>query len=123
MSRDGEIVGLHSSNNGRSCTIHDCCGDHLALGDLIRFKLDIVSIEGIVEKAIRAIRIVDDTELCTIGFLPRNIVRTSKDKYIGKFAQIIELYDYSDMEAKRRKSHRNLDIASFRLLENIPDDF
>ena len=35
-------------------------------------------------------------------------------------AQVIELYEYSENRTKRGKSHRNLGMASFRLLEDIP---
>jgi hypothetical protein len=46
-------------------------------------------------------------KLSIVGFLPRNIVASGKDKFIGEFAQIIELYEFSDNETKQRKSHKN----------------
>ena len=49
-----------------------------------------------------------------------SIVKSGKEKFIGKFAQIIELYEDSESEVKRRKSHRNKGVASFRLLDDIP---
>ena len=102
MTKDGEIVGLKDTSNGRSCVSHDCCGEHVNLDDLVRFRLSIVDIDGKIEEAIQVVRIRDGTESCTIGFLPRNIVKSGKDKFIGKFAQIIELYEYSESEVKRR---------------------
>jgi hypothetical protein len=120
MTKDGEIVGLKGTSNGRSCVSHDCCGEHVNLDDLVRFRLSIADIDGKIEEAIQVVRIRDGTESCTIGFLPRNIVKSGKDKFIGKFAQIIELYEDSESEVKRRKSHRNKGVASFRLLEDIP---
>ncbi len=33
QQHDGEIIGLHSPENGRSCVMHDCCGWHV-----VRFK-------------------------------------------------------------------------------------
>ena len=57
----------------------------------------------------------------TVGFLPRNIVASGKEKFIGEFAQIIEVHEFSDNETKRRKSHRNMGIASFRLLHDIQE--
>lgn len=121
MVKDGEIVGLKSSSNGRSCESHDCCGEHIEPDHLIRFKLATVDINGKTEEAIKAVRIRDGTESCTVGFLPRNIVASGKDKFTGEFAQIIELYEFSDNETKRRKSHRNIGIASFRLLHDIQE--
>jgi hypothetical protein len=119
-TKDGEIVGLKASNNGRSCVSHDCCGIHLNLDDLVRFRFTIIEREGRTEQAVKAVQIRDGTETCTVGFLPTNIVQVHGDKYIDKFAQIIELYDCSESEVKKRKSQRNCGIASFRLLDDIP---
>ena len=63
----------------------------------------------------------DGTELCTIGFLPRNIVKSGKDRFVGQFAQIIELYEHSDNTTMRRKSNRNKVVASLRLLKYIQE--
>ena len=63
-----------------------------------------MDVDGKIEDTIQVLRIRDGTESCTIGFLPRNIVQSGKDKFIGKFAQIIELYEDSESEVKRKKS-------------------
>jgi hypothetical protein len=39
MSRDGKIVGLEGGEGGRSFESHDVCGNHLAVGDLVKFKV------------------------------------------------------------------------------------
>jgi hypothetical protein len=119
MVKDGEIVGLLESSNGRSCASHECCGKHIFPDDLVRFRLAVANVEGRIEQAIQVVRVRDGSESCTIGFLPRNLVKSDKDKYVGKFAQIIELYENSENEVKRRKSHRNRGAASFRLLDDI----
>ncbi len=121
MVKDGEIVGLIESSNGRSCVSHDCCGEVTMIDELVWFKLTVADIDGKIEEAIQAVRIQDGTASCVIGFLPRNIVQSGKEKYVGKFAQIIKLYDQSESEVKRRKSYRNRGVASFRLLDNIPE--
>jgi hypothetical protein len=46
--REGEILGLRASNNGRSCELHGCCGETLAVGDLIRFKKCVVEIDDAI---------------------------------------------------------------------------
>ena len=43
--RDGEIVGLKSSNNGRSCESHECCGESLSTDDLIHFRFCVLDFE------------------------------------------------------------------------------
>jgi len=35
---DGELIGLHNPANGRSCHQHECCGRHVRIGYLIKFK-------------------------------------------------------------------------------------
>ena len=117
---DGEIVGLHSSSNGRSCESHSVCGVYCLPGDLIRFKKAVVELYGALQEAVACHRIRDGVESCCIGFLPRNIVSCSKDKFNGKFGQILQLYNECDNVAKRNKSHRNMGMASFRLLDFIP---
>ena len=121
MPKDGEIVGLKGTSNGRSCESHDCCGESISPDDLVRFKLTVVDIDGKIEEAIKVVRVRDGTESCTIGFLPRNIVKSRKEKFVGQFAQIIELYEFSENETMRRKSHRNKGMASFRLLKDIQE--
>ena len=118
MTKDGVIVGWKGTSNWRSCVSHDCCGAHVNLDDLIRFRLSVADVDGRIEEAIQVLRI-DGTESCTISFLQRNIVKSGKEKLIGKFAQIIELYEVSESEVKRRKINRNKGVASFRLLDDI----
>ena len=122
LTRDGEIFGINGSTNGRSCESHDCCGSRLMPDDLIRFKLTVID-TGIRknEEAIKAVRVRDGTETCTVGFLPRSLVVCRKERFVGQFAQIIELYGMSENKTMRRKSHQNKGIASFRLLDEIQE--
>jgi hypothetical protein len=75
----------------------------------------------IPQPAIKAVVVKDGTELCTVGYLARNYasVEYTKNKFDGQFAQIIELYDLSENDVLRKKSHRNMGIASFRLLGDV----
>jgi hypothetical protein len=41
---DGEIVGLHSPDNGRSCTQHACCGHHVVPGNIVWFKREVMEV-------------------------------------------------------------------------------
>ena len=118
--KDGEVVGLHCSSNGRSCTAHAVCGAHLRPNDLVRFKFTLIDVAGRVEEALKVVRVVDGTEMCVVGFSPQHVVTTRRDKFEDKFAQIIEVYDNSDNCVRRSKSKRVAGCASFRLLEQIP---
>jgi hypothetical protein len=44
--RDGEIVVLKSGTSGRSCEAHLCCGASLHVGDLVRFHLVMLEVQG-----------------------------------------------------------------------------
>ena len=119
MNRDGEIVGLKASNHSRSCESHSCFGEHISTHDLIQFRYCVLDVYEAPEDAVKACRIRDGTESCVIGFLPRHVVVSNKERYIGKFAQIVELCEESDNKTKRLKNRRNLGIAAFSLLDNI----
>ena len=47
---------------------------------------------------------------CTVGYLPKYIVSKQKEKFNGRIAQIIELYDTSENTAKHRESYLNVGI-------------
>ena len=77
--------------------------------------------KGMLEEAIKAVIICDGTVHCTMGSLCRSIVVVERDKarFVGLFAQIIELYDESANKAMKLKSKRNMGITSFWLLDEI----
>lgn len=52
MVKDGEIVGLKGNSNGRNCAVHAVCGEHLALDELVRFRLYVVEVDGKAEEGI-----------------------------------------------------------------------
>lgn len=77
-------------------------------------------VDGTPRDALACQIIWDASERCRIGFLPRECVRM-KDKFVGKFAQICELYDDSSNRHRRRRSHRNCGMASATFLDAIPE--
>ena len=112
MNRDEEIVGFKVSSHGRSCESHSCCGEHVSADDMIRFEYCIIDVDRKSEDAVKVCRILDGTESCVIGVLPRTLVASNKERYIGKFAQMVELYENSDNRTKRLKNRRNLGMAA-----------
>ena len=74
-------------------------------------------------EAIKAVLVWDGTKLYTVGFLSKSVLAVEKDRerYIGRFAQVIELYDHSINKTITLKSKRNMGIASIRLLEDIQE--
>jgi hypothetical protein len=119
MGRDGGIVGLASGESSRACESHEICGHHVAVGDLVKFK--VVVLEGGVETKIKAVKIRDGTESCQIDFLPRHIVYGGqKEQMTNKLDQMLELYKDSNDMTKKRKNARLCGVASFRVLDDIP---
>jgi hypothetical protein len=68
MSRDGEIVGLEGEEGGHSCESHDVCGNHLAVGHLVKFKVTMSLVGEEEEVVIKVIKIIDGNE--TSLFVP-----------------------------------------------------
>ena len=115
---DLEIVGLNSSTNGRSCCIHACCGESVAVGDVIRLVKTVVTIDGHDEEAVKCVKVVNGADACTVGFVPRVEAALPKVcSHLNKFAQVKELYHQSTSNYKRRKSHMNHGMAAVALLD------
>ena len=118
---DLTIVGLNSSTNGRSCTRHDKCGDHVCVGDVLRLVRCVVTIKGEPEEAIKLVKIEDATDSCTVAFIDR--VSASNPKVIqniNKFAQVVEIIKDSTNTHKRRMAKQNYGMATIFFLDDIP---
>jgi hypothetical protein len=94
VGRDGEIVGLKSGKNERSCGAHLCCGASLHVGDLVRFRLVMLEVKGGAPvKALNVLKIKDGTEGCHVGFLPRHIFKGARrNEFKDAFGEVILLY-------------------------------
>ena len=115
---DIEIVGLLSPTNGRSCSVHACCGEHVAVGDVLRLVRTIVTIGDKSEIAVKCVKVVNGVDSCTVGFIPR--VEASLPKistHINKFVMVKELYHNAKSNYKRRKSNMNRGVAAAVLLD------
>lgn len=118
--RDGEIVGLHINNHGRSCDDHNTCGNHVSVGDIVILRLSTVIFNEDTaeeEECFKAIKIDDGLETCTIGFLPRHFVYgPRKDDFNGKYCKVLELYKDSTESVKTRKNLRLNGVCSFKFI-------
>jgi hypothetical protein len=118
---DLEVVGLNANNNGRSCSIHGCCGMSLCVGDVLRLKETIAKIDGFDTYAVKLVRIDDGIEGCTVAFVPRlQLICAKIARNINQFCVVKELYQNSSYNFLRLKSHRNLGMAGVVLLNEIP---
>jgi hypothetical protein len=118
---DLEIVGLHCSNNGRSCVSHEICGQHVIVGDVLRLVRTTVTVKGVVEPAVKLVKIIDGVDCCVVGFIPRLQMSLAKvEGNINKFCMVKELYSTSDNSYKRGLSCKNMGMAGVVLLDLIP---
>ena len=103
-------------------------------GHVVRFKREMQEIvfrtpgdpepDVSIEPVIKVVLILDGTEQCTVGFLPRHVAARPREakRLHNKFAQVIELYDDTPEEFMRHnKSVKNHGMASYILLDNIPE--
>ena len=87
--RDGEIVGIHASSLGRSCT------RHVAWQEVMLVDEETGASGGAgqaPETVVKAILIEHGQESCTVGFIPRHIALGPdvSQRLHGQFTQIIE---------------------------------
>ena len=79
--RDGKMLGLRGTTNGRSCEQHAWYGSNVRPNDSVQFnKAPVVPIHGVDQSGIKAVLILDGMELCTIGFLGKNIAALEENK-------------------------------------------
>jgi hypothetical protein len=103
--KDGEIVGLGGTTNGRCCARHACCGEHLRPNDYVRFRYVKLDFGRHTEDEVKAVKLWEGMETCTVGFLPRYVVQTRGSEFVNKVAIVLELYEYSHNSTMRSKSH------------------
>ena len=113
-----EIVGLQSSSNGRSCTLHECCGEDVMVGDVLRLVPCTVLVDGVVEEAIKLVKVSSGLDQCTVGFVPRALMGLPAVKnQTNKFVQVTELYYESNNSYKKDKSYKNCGMAKVTALD------
>jgi hypothetical protein len=87
--------------------------------DLLRLVQTVVEVNGVVEEAVKYVRIVDGVDCCNVGFVPRvqatlDTVRNS----IDSFVVVQEIYSFSNNKFKKEKSDKNRGMAGCNFLKN-----
>ena len=119
MSLFLEIVGLHGETNGRSCNVHALCGEHVAVGDVLRMVPCIVQHNREDKNAVKFAKVVDGVDACTVAFLPCHCMSLPKVLgHMNKFAQVAEIHSDSKNAHKRSKAMANSGVASVTLLDD-----
>jgi hypothetical protein len=116
-----DIVGIEESSHGRSCSLHDVCGNRLSMDSVVRLrKVQIINDYGREETAVAAYWVTDGVDLCRVGFLPRQYIKQA-DKYDGKLAQITEFLSESESPYCRHLSHRNRGMCHAAIITGGPE--
>jgi hypothetical protein len=98
------------------------CGNHLAVGDFVKFKVMMYLVEEEEEVVIEVIKIWYGNETWLDGFLRRHIgYGSQKEKLRNKYAQVLELNKESADFKNKRKNRCPVGVASYRLLDDIQD--
>jgi hypothetical protein len=110
------------ASNGRSCVSHNVCGEFVSVGDINRFVRTAVTVKGILEPAVKLVKIADGVNVCVVAFVPRlqNNFGKVDCNNINKFCIIKELYSESNNSYKRGLSSENMGRAGVVLLDSIP---
>jgi hypothetical protein len=118
-----EVVGLHHNTKGCRCCIHSHCGKHLRPNDILCLVYFVAQIRNDAEPedAIKLVKIVDGTEACTVGFIPRSFAKMQQIRSrIGECCIVVELYDESTNAYERRLSEKNYGMASCMFVNDVP---
>jgi hypothetical protein len=113
-----EIVGIGRSDCGRSCEEHDVCGTVLQEDSVVRIRyVQITGDMGKEKSALAVYWISDGIDHCRVGFLPRHLMKQWQ-KYDGRIAQVVDVYEGSDSPTKRFKNVRNCGCCEAVFIDN-----
>ena len=118
-----DIVGTETSENGRSCHVHEVCGEQLVPGTKVRIRKEttISPITGDEEDCLVAHVVGDGVMTCKVGYLPRHLAIRRADDYNGMYARVVEVYSPRSLNiTKRQKRHRNLGCCVAKVLGDVP---
>ena len=109
--------GIEEPSRGRSCEVHDTCGDIVAVDTVVQFRaVQLLGYQVKEETSIAAYWVTDGIDWCRVGFLPRDCMK-HKSEFDGKLAQVTELLSKLTRAAYRKKSHRNRGVSCIVIIE------
>jgi hypothetical protein len=118
-----DVVGVDSGLNGRHCENHTVCGHFVKANDYLYCKWAVQKFDlGEIESCVQVHKLAADGHIsCHVGYLPRRLVRASRDKadgekdggksYDGLWLKVAQDLRLSDNSAERARSHRNYGIV------------
>jgi len=87
-------------------------------GDVLRLVRCAVSVNGVIEDAVKCVKVVAGIDECTVAYVPRVVAKLpAVQNHLNKFVIVTELYDYSANKYKRDKSYKNCGMALVATLD------
>jgi hypothetical protein len=89
-----DIMGMKKENRGRSCELHECCGDQVQVMTKVKIvKERMIYRDGGEEDDVLAVYLVGDGVIgCKVGFLAPHLALRGADDYDGLYVRVIEVY-------------------------------
>jgi hypothetical protein len=118
-----DVVGVDSGSHGCHCENHTVCGHFVKANDYLYCKWAVQKFDsGELESCVQVHKLAADGHICChVGYLPRHLVKASRDKgdgqkdggkrYDGMWLKVIQDLHLSDNSAERARSHRNFGIV------------
>jgi hypothetical protein len=129
-----DVVGVDSEINGRSCSLHPCCGHSLYIGDKLVCSWGVASApkrwqlktslkktnDEEIEEYVKVFKVgTDGLASCHVGFLPRRLFRNyPAPSFDLMFLRIKEDYRISENQHERSRSGRFLGIVLCEVIRN-----
>jgi hypothetical protein len=131
-----DVVGVDSELNGRSCSLHPCCGHTILIGDKLvcswgvstapkrwQQKTPLKKVpEEELEEHVKVFKVgTDGLASCHVGYLPRRLFKANPAPSFDLMFLRVKLdYRISDNQHERSRSGRFLGIVLCEVIRNNP---
>jgi hypothetical protein len=116
------IVGLDKPTDDKKscCREYVSCGAHVQVNDLLRLVPGNYAV-GKQGRGVKLVKILDGTETCTVGHVPKKYENLPKVKAnLYQFVQVCHIGRYADSKRMRKLDRKHHGIASVSFLNDIP---
>lgn len=118
-----EIYGLDANTMGRACVTHEVCAQSVSKNNVLVLGSEIVKMEEVrLVTVVKACKAVDGTRLCSVGFLPKSLLR-AKELYTDFVCVVVNYLRLSGSIMVKRRNARFQGVARCKLLEIVEQLF
>ena len=103
-----ETVGLNSNANERSCTVHEVCGHHTQVRDVLHVVPCTITCSGTDKPSIKCVKAINRLDTCTFACVPQLPMNLPKAQaHLSKFVWAVEIFENSADAQRRAKARSN----------------